>query len=76
MPDDGGEILFLGGKDYLPLFCRLTARFSSKKIVFFNSARTPDLPAGFAAVRYSTSTRTNWHYECAHDLVAGGLGAC
>ena len=31
------------------------------------------LPAGFKAVRYETSTRTNCHYECARDLVAGRL---
>jgi hypothetical protein len=73
MRDDGEEIMFLGGKDYLPLFCRLTAALKGGKTVFFNSADRPDLPAGFTPVRYRTSTRTNWHYECAQDLADGRI---
>jgi hypothetical protein len=73
VPDDADEMIFLGGKDYLPLFCALTAGLKGHKTVFFNSMRTPDLPAGFSLVRYKTSTRTNWHYECARDLLAGRL---
>jgi hypothetical protein len=70
MRDDGENIAFLGGKDYLPLFCRLTAALRGRKTVFFNSL-PPNLPAGFTSTRYRTRTRTNWHYECARDLVAG-----
>lgn len=73
MPDDGAPILFLGGQDYLPLFCRLGAGMRGTKTVVFNSTRRPDLPDGFTALRYQTRTRTNWHYEPAHDLVAGQL---
>lgn len=71
IPDDGNEIVFLGGKSYLTQFCTLTARLQGRKSVFFNSSIGPDLPIGFRAVRYVTSTRTNWHYECARDLVSG-----
>jgi hypothetical protein len=71
--DDGDDIVFLGGKDYLPLFCHLTASLQGRKTVFFNSSDCLDLPAGFAPVRYRTRTRTNWHYECASVLAAGGL---
>ena len=71
IPDDGADILFLGGKDYLPLFCRLTAAFGGTKIVFFNSAQQPSLPAGFRPVNFRTTTRTNWHYECASAVIAG-----
>ena len=73
MRDDGEEIVFLGGKDYLPLFCRLTAALKGCKTVFFNSADRPDLPASFTPVRYRTSTRTNWHYECARKISAGDI---
>ena len=65
--DPADEIVFLGGKDYLPLFCRLTTTLSRRKKVFFNSADSPNLPPGFTPVRYRTTTRTNWHYECARS---------
>jgi hypothetical protein len=29
------DVVFFGGKDYLPLFCSLTEAISCKKIVFF-----------------------------------------
>jgi hypothetical protein len=73
--DDGDPIVFIGGKDYLPLFCSLTAPLNARKVVFFNSSLTPGLPERFDAVRYPTRTRTNWHYECAQDLAAGRLDA-
>jgi hypothetical protein len=69
LPDDGEEILFLGGKDYLPLFCNLTRGLNGMKRVFYNAATCPVLPKGFKAVKYETTTRTNWHYECASDLI-------
>ena len=39
MPDDGVKILFLGGKDYLPVFCRLAANHGGGKTVLYNSAQ-------------------------------------
>jgi hypothetical protein len=74
LPDDDDPIVFVGGKDYLPLFGKLTSALRARKVVFFNSRTEPDLPPGFESVRYRTSTRTNWHYECALDLAAGTLG--
>ena len=71
LPDDGDDITFLGGKDYLPLFCELTAPLKARKRVYFRSAAPPALPSGFTAIRYETRVRTNWHYECARSLVAG-----
>lgn len=73
LPDDEGPIVFVGGKDYLPLFAKLTAPLSARKLVFFNSRIPPNLPYGLKAIRYPTTTRTNWHYECARDLAAGTL---
>ena len=74
LTDDGVEqVLFFGGKDYLPLFCRLTAAFRAERIVFFNSQTSPDAP-GCRVVRYETTMRTNWHYACVNEFVAGNLG--
>lgn len=73
LPDDGDEIVFLGGKDYLPLFCALSAPLRDRKRVYFRSAVAPQLPPGFAAVRYDTRTRTNWQYEAARALIGGKI---
>lgn len=67
------DILFFGGKDYLPLFCALTSEVETKKRVFYNSARTPPV-TGCSLERFVTNTRTNWHYECANALLDGALG--
>jgi hypothetical protein len=73
IPDDGGAILFLGGNDYQPLFCKLTANFSGDKVVLYNAAQRPPLPPGFRAARFETARRTNWHYEAAASLVEGRM---
>ncbi len=65
-------ILFFGGKDYLPLFDRLTSGAGTERIVFFNSANEPKMEGG-QAVRFETSTRTNWHYECVDAFLSGKL---
>jgi hypothetical protein len=64
------EILFIGGKDYLPLFCQLTNKAEGKRVVFFNSANVPRLE-GCVFKRFETRTQTNWHYECANALLSG-----
>ncbi|MCH6546194.1 MAG: hypothetical protein IH796_09385 [Deltaproteobacteria bacterium] len=72
---DGGSselLVFLGGKDYLPHFARLTDHYRGPRIVVFNSATRPNR-AGLTFVRYETSTRTNWHYEAAKALLDGTL---
>jgi hypothetical protein len=65
-----GNILFFGGKDYLPLFCALTKAVRGRKIVFYNSATAPRL-SGCVLRRFDTTTRTNWHYECANAFLNG-----
>ncbi|HVC98357.1 MAG TPA: hypothetical protein VND64_32120 [Pirellulales bacterium] len=62
-------IVFFGGKDYLPLFCSLTAARSAKRIVFYNSKVVPTSVPGCTFQRFPTTTRTNWHYECANDFI-------
>ncbi len=66
------EILFFGGKDYLPLFSSLTNAIASKKTVFYNSQNVPEVP-GCQFQRFETTTRTNWHYECANAFLDGAL---
>jgi hypothetical protein len=69
LPDNTeDDIVFFGGKDYLALFCSLTDTIHSRKIVFFNSASTPHFK-GCTFTRFETTTRTNWHYECANALI-------
>jgi hypothetical protein len=66
------DIIFLGGKDYLPLFCRLSEGARVAPIIFYNSAVAPELKRARLR-RYRTATRTNWHYECANDLIRGSI---
>ena len=70
LPDGDSEIVFLGGRDYVPLFCSLTSGMQRQRTVFYNSAFAPDAP-GCMLRRFSTSTRTNWHYECANAVIDG-----
>jgi hypothetical protein len=73
VPDDTEEeILFFGGKDYLTLFCSLTRSVRAAKTAFYNSAQRPQV-TGCALVRFDTTTRTNWHYECAKAFVNGDV---
>lgn len=65
-------VVFLGGKNYIPLFCSLTRGIKSERIVFYNSETVPDAP-GCRPRRFSTKTRTNWHYECARELTRGNI---
>jgi hypothetical protein len=63
--DTGRAVVFFGGKDYIPLFCRLTESSRDERIIFYNSDRIPDAP-GCTLRRFATRARTNWHYECAN----------
>ncbi len=73
LPADAGEpVLFFGGKDYAPLFARLTKSTNVPKAVFYNSAVPPDAP-GCLHQRFETTTRTNWHYQCAKAFVEGNI---
>ena len=73
LPDEtDGHVLFFGGKDYLPLFCALTKTVRGEKTVFYNSGHVPEV-TGCALKRFDTTTRTNWHYECANAFLEGAL---
>lgn len=71
LPRENTEpVFFLGGKDYVPLFVRLTKTHVARKTIIYNQRIAPTYP-GFDLLRYSTNTRTNWHYSCANDLALG-----
>jgi hypothetical protein len=70
--DIEGKVVFLGGKDYLPLFFKLTENGKAKRIEFFNYANAPRLE-NCELKRFETTTRTNWHYECAKALFGGKI---
>jgi hypothetical protein len=71
LPKDSVEpVLFFGGKDYVGLFAELTKAVTGPRTIFYNSVSPPVAP-GCNVKRYDTSTRTNWHYECANAFIAG-----
>jgi hypothetical protein len=72
LPDSADDIVFFGGNDYLPLFCALTNTVRGRTTVFYNSKRMPDAP-GCRLERFETTTRTNWHYECAKAYLDGDI---
>lgn len=61
-------LFFFGGRDYLALFIALTSGVRGERVVYYNSKHPPDAP-GCKTERYSTNTRTNWHYECAQRFM-------
>ena len=65
-------IVFLGGKDYAHLFSVLTAEATAPRYLFHKSKEPPDAP-GCQFRRYETTTRTNWHYQCAKALAEGKI---
>lgn len=65
-------LAFFGGKDYLPLFCRLTAGYRGERTVYYNAAIPPKAP-GCTLRKFETNRRTNWHYECAQAFSEGDL---
>jgi hypothetical protein len=73
LPDDiHDEIVFFGGKDYLRLFNSLTGATKVKKTVFYNSACPPQV-TGCVLKPFNTTTRMNWHYECAKAFLDGTI---
>jgi len=67
---EAGPVVFFGGKDYHPLFHKMTRSLPCEKIVFF---ATDDPPSNleWKAIRFPRFT--NWHYKCAGELLAGRL---
>ena len=66
--DTAKHVFFFGSKDYLALFCALTANIR-RRTAF---VRSQGLPRGIDCriVRYETNTRMNWHYGCVNAFAA------
>ena len=52
LPDDGDKISFIGGKDYLPLFTKLTADLIGPKVIFYNTKSDLQVETGFITKRF------------------------
>ena len=65
-------VFFFGGKEYVPLFCKLTSEVGVKRTVFYNSEVEPVAP-GCSIERFVTTTRTNWQNECASAFFDGKI---
>jgi len=73
LPDNGEDIIFLGGKDYQKLFHKLFRNYEGEKIIFYYCQ--PDLTAqrskdndGFELRPYQSSNPRKWYYECAEEI--------
>lgn len=76
LPEDTlKKVVFLGGRDYMPLFCRLTKNVVSERIVFYNSKDKKDKPDASEGcqLRRFPGFALNWHYRCAKKLAQGNL---
>ncbi|WP_413658605.1 hypothetical protein [Paraburkholderia phenoliruptrix] len=73
LEDNSDKITFLGGKDYLPLFTKLTANLIGPKVVFHNTKSDLQLGTGFSTKKFETNRQTNWQYECAQMLIDGKI---
>jgi hypothetical protein len=73
------DLVFFGGKDYIPSFCALTSAFKGRRTVFYRvgpgrpSSAGPLIGPGCAFLPFETPTRTNWHYVCANAFLEGSL---
>jgi len=68
-----GPIVFLGGKDYLPLYRKLTEKVLADKVVFRRAgagACQSERLGKWSYIPYVTARKTNWHYDCAAALCA------
>lgn len=73
-PDDRRPVVFLGTGHYCELFLTMTDVLSVPRIMV---ERTPTIYRGrhpnLVPLLWSTTTRTNWHYEAAAALCRGTL---
>ena len=61
-------IVFFGGKNYIPLSCKLTEAAKGPRTVYYAGSR-PAAPR--CTLRSFGKPSTNWHYECAKRFVRG-----
>lgn len=72
-PNGTEEVIFLGGKSYLPLFHSLTKNGTYPKTIVYNSKDHPQY-YGYLVKSYNRpDLRTNWHYSCANEIASGSF---
>ena len=71
-PDTDRPVVFIGSKEYVPLFVSLTSKLTVPRTVFYRSGNAPEAP-GCRTVRFHTSRVTNWQYGCADAFISGDL---
>ena len=71
--DTDRPVVFLGSRNYVPLFCNLTDGMApGLRYVFYNTNRAPAAP-GCRLRKYDGPSR-NWHYNAARDFADGRIG--
>jgi hypothetical protein len=74
LPDDTDEpVVFFGGLGYVRFFCGLTHKIKARRTIFYNSSKPP-AALSCTLCRFTTRTRTNWHYECVNAFLDGEIG--
>ncbi len=66
------DVVFLGGRDYLPLFLQLSAVVQGRRLVFTKGAIREPLSSCWVQ-EFRTARSTNWHYSCADALASGEI---
>ena len=69
--DISDTIVFFGGKDYIPLFCKLTRSLDCRKIVLYTGKKPLVLPN--YRLKRSDRKGQKWYYQCAKDFLDGYL---
>ena len=66
------SLVFFGGRDYIPLFTKLTTNAKGLRTVFY--AGTGASAPGCMLQRFGNPF-TNWHYQCAKNFLEQGLAS-
>jgi hypothetical protein len=74
LSESDAPVVFFGGKDYVPLFGKLTRSYGGQRIIFHISGAPPAAP-GCLFQRYQNPTKNprKWPYECAKDFLDGNV---
>ncbi|MCY4150484.1 MAG: hypothetical protein OXF73_14255 [Gammaproteobacteria bacterium] len=72
LPDGISDpIVFFGGRDYIPLFCKLTTGAKGPRTIYY-AGTTPDVSG--CKLKSFGKPYTNWQYQCARKFVEGRIG--
>lgn len=71
-PDTKRPVVFIGSKEYVPLFVSLTSTLTAPRTLFYRTDTEPQAP-GCKIVRYQSRGTTNWQYGCADHFINGKL---